>query len=65
MRSKRNAQCRIKTGAKADDSPEPKKFADRISFDHAIINGDENDDVPVGEKARVSLIIQDAFTKWL
>ena len=59
------AQCRIKGEAKPDDLPEPKCFAHRITFDHFIFNEDDGGVIQIGGKTKVSLVIQDAFTKWL
>ena len=59
------AQCRIKGEAKLDDLPEPKAFADRITFDHFVLNEDDGEVIQIGGKTKVGLVIQDAFTKWL
>ena len=55
------AQCRSKVTEAPDDLPPPKKFADAITADHAILDkGGESRD---GDK--VVLIIQDQYTKFL
>jgi hypothetical protein len=51
----------MKTHGEPDDLPEPKKFADAITADHAILADDE-----VSRHGdTVALIVQDRFTHWL
>ena len=59
------ARCPIKGNAKPTDLPEPKKFGDRISLDHAVLNEEDGHYNQLGESPKFALVIQDAFTKWL
>mgnify|MGYP001402740188 CR=1 FL=1 len=64
------ASCRLKGEAKPDDFKEPEKFADRITLDHQILNKQEDDGELLlpwspDSKPKVSLIIQDAYSKFL
>ena len=59
------ARCPMKGDTKPTDLPTPTKFPDRISFDYAILNEDDGGVIQMGGTPKVSLVIQDAFTKWL
>ena len=61
------AQCRIKGEGQPDDLPQPKKFADRITFDHAILNADDGEGglIQIGGKPKVALVIQDDYSKFV
>ena len=55
------ARCGTKNHGGPDDLPEPKKFADAITADHAIIS-----EADKGlENERTALIVLDRFTRWL
>ena len=55
------AQCRVKVNGKPDELPEPRKFADAITADHAILNEDDKSRT----HDKVALVIQDRYSLWL
>ena len=55
------ARCAEKTEHEPEDLPEPKKFGDALTADHAIVNEDDRE----RDRDKVALVILDKFSRWL